>query len=62
MTASAPRTPPSADVTEAIEFRHALDAEPAGNVAEPLARLLIQRWRRRKAEESDGNHNGHKED
>lgn len=48
-----PSLPIPDDVTEAIDFRHAT-GEPAGNVAEPLAALLIARWRRRKAAESNG--------
>ena len=46
-----PRTPLPADVTEAVDYRPAADAVPAGDLVEPLAALLVARWRKRKAEE-----------
>jgi hypothetical protein len=50
-----PRTPLPADVTEAVDYRPAADAVPAGDLVEPLTRLLIERWRRRKTEQQAGN-------
>ena len=46
-----PHPPIPDDAAFPLEFRLAVDAQPVGPVIEPLARLLIGRWKKRKAAE-----------